>query len=486
MKGGRTDKDKCTGGEADTCLSGAAQLTVIDKAVDARDQDREKISSISTRVLPGFMELEPANQIQFERMKTTIESVYRRYGFAPVETPVIERAEVLLAKSGGETQKQMYRFSKGDNDLALRFDLTIPLARYVSEHIHTLSFPFRAYHVGKVFRAEKPQRGRFRELYQCDVDIIGRNEIAIENDAEILSVAYTALAELNIGAFKIKVNNRKILSGLLRTVGEQVDSVAALRAIDKLEKIGAEGVEAELMAGGMSIQGSRQVLDFLRAASAKGSPRDTFRALQKLPINTPAFIQGVEELERVISLAGKFGIPDSVLVMDVSIARGLDYYTGTVYETHMEEAQELGSICSGGRYDNLVGYFSASKLPGVGISIGLTRIFDYLLDIGQVKEPAKSYSIAVILPLGEVHEHAVTLAARLRQEGLSVQVNFERGKFKDKMRYADGIGVPYALIVGEDEIAAGVYTLRDMSSGEQKKLAMDDLISFLKSQDQVQ
>ena len=340
---------------------------------------------VTTRVLPGFMELLPAGQIQFERMRSSIQASFERFGFVPLVTPIIERSEVLLSKAGGETEKQIYRFTKGENDLALRFDLTVPVARYVSEHFNQLTFPFRRYAIGTVYRGERPQKGRFREFYQCDIDIIGLGELSLVNDAEILSVIYTTFVNLELPDFTVRINNRKVLNGLFASLGVAPLAVEIMRLIDKREKIGEAAFRGSLAELGITPQVIDRLDEFVQI---RGSNAEVIAGLQAMGIQNELFAAGLRDLAEVARSVEYLGVPLKNFAIDLSIARGLDYYTGTVYETILNDYPEFGSICSGGRYDNLAEQYIDQKLPGVGISIGLTRLFDQLSDAGLVKPGA--------------------------------------------------------------------------------------------------
>ena len=424
------------------------------------------METIKPRTLSGFMELLPAPQQQMERMMQILRQTYALYGFTPLDTPAIEAAEVLLAKGGGETEKQIYRFSKGEADLALRFDLTVPLAKYVALHYGELTFPFRRYQIGKVYRGERAQRGRFREFYQADIDIIGDGQLDILNEAEIPSIIYQTFTRMGLHRFQIRVNNRKILNGFYAMLGLEEQSGEIMRTVDKLDKIGADKVRAILVDdAGLTEQQADEVLRFI---SITGSNSQVLEALAGYAGQNETFDAGVAELRTVADSLAAFGVPESHFRVDLTIARGLDYYTGTVYETVMLDHPEIGSICSGGRYDNLAGYYTDKKLPGVGISIGLTRLFYVLGEQGYLN-PALNTAPAdvLILPMTESLAPAISLATALRAEGIRTQLYSEKKKFKAKMSYADKLGIPYAVFLGEDEIAAGQVTVKDLRSGEQ-------------------
>lgn len=431
---------------------------------------------VKPSILAGFMELIPSEQILFNKMMDTIRKNYEKFGFLPIDTPVIEKAEVLLAKGGGETEKQIYSFQKGDTDLALRFDLTVPLARYVAQHYSELTFPFRRYHIGKVYRGEKAQRGRFREFYQCDIDIIGNGTLDIINDAEIPSVIYSTFKDLGFDAFTIKINNRKVLKGFFQYLGID-DSQEVLRSIDKLEKIGEEGVIKEFEEQGLERNAIDNIINFI---NIKGSNAEIIKSLKILNIDNEIFNIGVEELELVNRYVGAFGVPEKNFTIDLTIARGLDYYTGTVYETFLNDYPNIGSICSGGRYDNLAGFYTKQKLPGVGISIGLTRLFYQLNEAKLIKSEDNSLTKVIIIPMGDYLEKSVEVAGILRENDINTQVYLENVKVGKKFGYADKLSIPYAIIIGEEEVKSNLYTLKNMKSGEQNLLTLGEILNILK------
>lgn len=414
---------------------------------------------ISTKTLPGFLEYLPAEQLAFNKMKDTITSVYESYGFVPLDTPVLERQEVLLAKAGGETEKQIYCLEKGDEKLALRFDLTVPLARFVSEHFANLIFPFRRYHVAKVYRGERPQRGRFREFYQADIDIVAENELPLINDAEIVKVIYEVFTKLDLGKFTVRLNNRKLLNGFFADLDLSQEASDILRIIDKMDKIGRDQVKELLMAFEIEAEKVDQILKFL-------SIKDNVIAeLEALNIKNEIFIEGLSEITEVINYLKDFGIPAENYIIDLTIARGLDYYTGTVYETVLNEYPQIGSVCSGGRYENLTSYYSDKKLIGVGVAIGLSRLFYQLIEAGLIK--ANQATSADILLISENLAAASKLADSLRAEGLAIIGAYGLDKFKKKLTLANRMGVKAVIILGEDEISGGYFSLKDMTSGEQ-------------------
>ena len=436
------------------------------------------MSKITPRTLSGFMELLPAPQQQMERFLQVLRETYALYGFTPLDTPLVESADILLAKGGGETEKQIYRFQKGDADLALRFDLTVPLAKYVALHAGELSFPFRRFQIGKVYRGERAQRGRFREFYQADIDVIGDGKLDVANEAEIPAVIYSTFTRLGLEKFRIRVNNRKILNGFYAILGLTDRSGEIMRTVDKLEKIGADKVR-ELLTGELGID-SGAADEILRFISITGTNAEVLTALEGWRGRNERFDLGLDELATVVKYLAAFGVPETHFAVDLTIARGLDYYTGTVYETVMLEHPEIGSICSGGRYDNLAEYYTDKQLPGVGISIGLTRLFYVLNEQGLLSDELVTAPCdALVLPMTEELGFAVAAATVLRGAGIRTQLYGEKKKFKAKMAYADRIGVPFAVFIGEDEMNEGVLSVKDMRSGEQVKLSPDEAAAYM-------
>ncbi|MGM9669374.1 MAG: histidine--tRNA ligase [Faecousia sp.] len=434
---------------------------------------------IKPRTLSGFMELLPEKQQKMERMMEILRSTYALYGFAPLDTPVIEDAQILLAKGGGETEKQIYRFQKGDSDLALRFDLTVPLAKYVALHANDLAFPFRRYQIGKVYRGERAQRGRFREFYQSDIDIIGDGKLDILNEAEIPSIIYHIFRSFGLSRFQIRVNNRKILNGFYAMLGLTDRSGDIMRTVDKLDKIGADKVGLLLVEDlGLSRETAEEILRFIHI---RGSNAQVLAALEAYRGRNETFDQGLDELTAVTGNLAAFGVPQENFAVDLTIARGLDYYTGTVYETTLLDHPEIGSVCSGGRYDDLAGYYTERKLPGVGISIGLTRLF-YVLDEQGLLNPALPSAPAdvLVLPMTADSGAAILLAQQLRSAGIRVQLYGEQKKFKQKMSYADKLGVPYAVLLGEDEIAAGKCSVKDLTTGQQVTVTAEEAVALVR------
>ena len=435
---------------------------------------------IKPRTLSGFMELLPGKQIQFERMVEILRNTYSSYGFAPLDTPAIEDAQILLAKGGGETEKQIYRFQKGDSDLALRFDLTVPLAKYVALHCNDLAFPFRRFQISKVYRGERAQRGRFREFYQADIDIIGDGKLDILNEAEIPAIIYNVFKGFGLSRFQIRVNNRKILNGFYAMMELSDKSGDIMRSVDKLDKIGAEKVKAILMGEECALT-EAQADEILKFIAITGTNAEVIAALEGYTGRNETFDLGLSELKAVTANLAAFGVPEANFAVDLTIARGLDYYTGTVYETTLLDHPEIGSVCSGGRYDNLAGYYIEKQLPGVGISIGLTRLF-YVLDEQGLLNPElpSAPADALVLPMGDIGP-AITLAETLRSYGLRVQLYGEQKKFKQKMAYANKLGVPFAVLLGEDEISEGMCSVKNMKTGDQVKLTAEDAVNFIKA-----
>ena len=437
------------------------------------------MAKITPRTLSGFMELLPAPQQQLERMMDILRKTYALYGFTPLDTPVIEASEVLLAKGGGETEKQIYRFQKGDADLALRFDLTVPLAKYVALHGGDLPFPFRRYQIGKVYRGERAQRGRFREFYQADIDIIGDGKLDIANEAEIPSIIYQTFTRLGLKRFQIRVNNRKILNGFYAMLGLTEQSGDIMRTVDKLDKIGPDKVRG-LLTGELGLT-EAAAGDILRFIAITGSNQEVLTALEGYRGRNEVFDTGLTELETVVKYLAAFGVPEENFAVDLTIARGLDYYTGTVYETTLLDHPEIGSVCSGGRYDNLAEYYTDRQLPGVGISIGLTRLFYVLGEQGMLNPQLPTAPADVlILPMTAELTPAIQLATRLRAAGVRTQLYTEQKKFKAKMNYADKISVPYVVFLGDDEVSAGVVACKDMVSGEQTTLPFDETLQRIR------
>ena len=432
---------------------------------------------IKPRTLPGFMELLPNEQILFNKMKETIQKTYEQYGFLPLNTPIIEDAKILLAKAGGETEKQIYRFEKGENDLALRFDLTVPLAKYVTQYYDKLSFPFKRYQIGKVYRGERNQRGRYREFYQCDIDVIGDGKLSILNDAELPSIIYNTFKNLGFNEFTICINNRKILNGLFNSLNQKEKSAEILRIIDKIDKIGCEQVKQELLEE-IEEDKVNVIMQFL---SIDGDNDTKLKDLENMNITDETFVEGLEELKQVVQYIRLFGVPEENFKVDLTIARGLDYYTGTVYETFLNNYRNLGSVCSGGRYDNLTEYYTDRKMPGVGISIGLTRLFFLLMDNNIISAQNESIADVLVISMGEEFEEVAKVATELRKNGISALTNIEDQKIVKKFKSADKLNVPFVVILGEEEIKNNVVTLKNMQTGNQETLILEKAIDVIKN-----
>lgn len=456
---------------------------------------------ITPRTSPGTMELLPRQQITFQRMLDTIRRGYERFGFLPVETPVFELSEVLLSKSGGETEKQVYfvqstgaleqahaAIAAGQPaprpELALRFDLTVPLARYVAERENELAFPFRRYQIQRVYRGERAQRGRYREFYQCDIDVIGKGDLPLLYDAEMPAVIATIFGELGVGPFKIELSNRKILLGFLMGLGvaEPERRAAVMRELDKRDKVKDDAkVKAALMTAadtGLTEDVAERVLALVATA---GGSDELLAALDAQGVTDPTFVLGVSELRQVVAALNAFGVPETQWRVNLAIARGLDYYTGTVYETFLEGRREFGSVCSGGRYDNLASQYSASKLPGVGISIGATRLFYVLQQAGLMPDGESTVKVLVTQQDPALMADYLALAAELRGGGLATEIHFEAAKLGKQLKYADKAGIPYAVVVGASERDAGLVTVKHLASGEQASVARADLVAHLRA-----
>lgn len=431
---------------------------------------------VQPRTLPGFMELLPNEQILFNKMKEIIQKSYEKYGFLPLDTPIIEDAKVLLAKAGGETEKQIYRFEKGDNDLALRFDLTVPLAKYVTQYYDKLSFPFKRYQIGKVYRGEKAQRGRYREFYQCDVDIIGDGKLSIINDAEIPSIIYNTFKKLGFDDFTICINNRKILNGLFLSLELENKSAEILRIIDKIDKIGADKVKAELL----NDTHPDKIDTIMKFITIEGNNCEKIKSLEDMNIDNEIFQEGLSELKEVIKYIKIFGVPEENYKIDLTIARGLDYYTGTVYETFLNKYRNLGSVCSGGRYDNLAGYYTNKKMPGVGISIGLSRLFFQLVDNEIISASKEAGFDVLIVSMTDEYEACAEIATKLRESDIRVQINIEEQKLGKKFKTANHLNVKYVIVIGEDEVKNNVVALKNMLTGEQQTVTIKEAIEVIK------
>lgn len=428
--------------------------------------------------LPGFSELEPADQISFDKLKKIISSTYEKYGFLPLDTPTIERKEILFAKTGGDTEKEIYEIKKGDNDLALRFDLTVPLARYVAANYNEINFPFRRYQIAKSFRGERSQRGRFREFFQCDIDIVGDGILDIKNDAEIPSIIYSVLSKLNIGPFIIKISNRKILVGFLNELDLSCKSNDILRIIDKLDKIGKVKTSQLLEDEGLEEDDIKQIFELI---SIEGSNLEIISKLESTEISDKDYQTGVDELKQVIEMLDLYKLPSDSYKIDLKTIRGLDYYTGTVYETFSLDYPEFGSVCSGGRYDNLVEHYTKRKLPGVGVSIGLTRLFSQMKFAGLINNKIKTISDLLIIPLTDDMSKVVKLANNLRRRNIKTEIYLENKPMKKILNYANKVGVKYVLLIGENEIKDKKFSLKNMENGDQKMFSEKEIISLFKT-----
>lgn len=421
-----------------------------------------------------MMELIPEDQLLFNDVKNIIESTFQKYAFLPIDTPVMEKLEILLAKGGGETQKQIYRLEKGNTEIGLRFDLTVPLARYVAQHFSDLNFPFRRYHIGKVYRGERNQKGRYREFYQCDIDIIGHEKLSIYNDAEIPSVMAEIFRKLQLD-FTFHYNNRKVMNGLFKSL-DLDDFTAILRIIDKINKIGEEGVREELEKVDLDQNTIDKLLNFIHF---KGSNEETIDFLKELDVQEELFREGLEELEFVYRQMLLFNIPSENIKIDLSITRGLDYYTGSVFETFLKGHEEIGSVCSGGRYDDLASNYTKQKLPGIGLSIGLTRLF-YKLQEGKLLNIEKANPCdALIIPMKGYEKESIDLLNKLRDHDKIVQIYLEGGKMKKQFAYADNLNVPFVIIIGEEEVKNESYSVKDMRSGEQSSKKFEEIINLI-------
>lgn len=434
--------------------------------------------TVEPKILPGFMELLPREQVVFNRIYDKIREVYERFGFLPIDTPTIERSDVLLAKAGGETEKQIYRFTKGENDIALRFDLTVPLARYVAMHQGELAFPFKRYQISKVFRGERPQKGRYREFYQSDIDIVGAEELPLAYDAEIPTVIYNVFRELELGDFVINLNNRRLLGGFFESIGYADKTADILHIVDKLDKIGADNVKKELASAGIDEAGIDKITEFI---SLDGTTNEILKKLGDISADkNDDFRKGLSELTEVCAYLRAFGVPDENFRLNLTIARGLDYYTGTVYETFLCGHENIGSVCSGGRYDNLTGYYTDKKLPGIGVSIGLTRLYSALRGENVIEAEGESLTKVLVVPMNaSVMASAVHAAGIFRAAGINTDVYYCEKGMKPKMKYANRLGIPFVAIIGEAEAADGKVMLKDMALGEQSVLSPEEAAKII-------
>ncbi|MDO4902410.1 MAG: histidine--tRNA ligase [bacterium] len=435
---------------------------------------------MNTKPLPGMMELLPEWQIEFDRILEIIKKNHARFGYSPIDTPVIERTETLLAKAGGETEKQIYRFNKGDNDLSLRFDLTVPTARYVAENFGQLQFPFKRSQIGKVYRGERSQRGRFREFYQCDIDVVGRDKLSVNYDAEVIAVIYSIFRELDFGKFTLRISNRKLSSGLISALNLKERSAEILALIDRAEKISQKEFSAKLTELDLG-EGEDLIKKFIQISGDNSRVLTELRAISGLLVDkNNEFEEGIAELENVANLLQKMGVGEEFFKLDMSIVRGLDYYTGTVFETNLNEFREIGSIASGGRYDNLSEYYSKEKLPGVGASIGLTRLFWTLQNLEIVREQKRTTAEVLIIPMSQNEmEKSLEIAQKLRENGKNVETLLEISSIKKAFKFADKRGVEFVLVVGEKEVAENSFSLKNMKTGE--VLPFENFINNLKN-----
>lgn len=430
---------------------------------------------IRPAILPGFLELLPKEQLFFNKIKSIIEENFQLYGFLPLDTPVIERSEILLAKGGGETTKQIYFIERDKRDMAMRFDLTVPLARYVAQHYHELEFPFRRYHIGKVYRGERNQRGRYREFYQCDIDIIGDRELDLKNDAEVPAVFHKIFTQIGIEA-RIHMNNRKLISGLFQSY-EVEDLQEAIRLMDNVDKL-PEDKFLESLEEVISSETDRQA--FLEFLSFEGRNIEKLDYLKSLDIDNEIFNEGLAELEEVYEDILMLGTPEEAILIDLRIARGLDYYTGSVFETFIIGHEDIGSIASGGRYEELALNYTSQSLPGVGMSIGLTRLFFQLMEAGLIEDEEISFVDAMVLNMTEDKKYLYKVLDRLRSEGIKSMAHYEDARFGRKLRYADRLSIPYVIIIGQDELESSKVSLKDMITGDQELMTLDEAIEKIK------
>lgn len=435
------------------------------------------MATVRPRTPSGFPEYLPQEQIEFNRLADIIRATYQRYGFAPIDTPDLELSEVLLTKSGGETEQQVYRFTKGSNDLTLRFDLTVPLARYVAQHEGHLVFPFRRYHIGKVHRGERAQAGRFREFYQCDIDVIGSESPII--DAEFPVIINEIFSEFNFGEFTVRINDRKLLNGFFEGIGLSEISKEVLRVVDKIEKISQDELISELKGLGLSLIQIEEVVSFTQIT---GTNDEVLSQLGDLSIDSETFRSGVSNLVRLVGALRLMGMPEGRFHIDLKIARGLDYYTGTVYETTLDEHPEIGSVCSGGRYEDLAGLYTDTSLPGVGISIGLSRLFYKLRELGVIQADQMSPARFVVMPIDDEQiPAALDVASRLRAADHSVMLYTEPGNIKKKLRYADRMGFEQVILIGAREVESGIITFKNMIARTAEEVPLAQLDAFARN-----
>ncbi|MDQ5944515.1 MAG: histidyl-tRNA synthetase [Patescibacteria group bacterium] len=435
----------------------------------------DDMTIVTPRRPSGFPEYTPAQQLAFNGLLAKIRTSYELAGFTPIETPALELADVLLAKGGGETEKEVFRFGKGSKDYVMHYDLTVPLARYVAERQNDLVFPFRRSQIQKVWRAERAQKGRAREFYQCDADVVGETDVAV--DGELIALAATTMRNLAISKFTVRVNNRKVLTGMYEALGVADKSVELMRIIDKLEKIGEAEVRKLLSAEGLE----KETVDTLvKTSNLHGAPDSVLADLRSLQLTNDTFVAGVEELERAVAAALATGAQEDEIIVDCAIARGLDYYTATVFETVLTDIPELGSVCSGGRFDNLAQYYTRRSLPGVGISIGLTRLFDGLWDAGHF-DGARATTTQIIVWAGcdEAWSEAGKLTAELRAEGMASELSLSDTKLTKVLSRASKLGMKAVAIIGEDELAQSVVSVKILESGLQEQIPLAEVKDFL-------
>ena len=428
---------------------------------------------VKPRTLSGFMELLPKEQLKFNKMKDAIRKTYEDFGFLPLDTPVLEASEVLLAKAGGETEKQIYSLERGDSKLVMRFDLTVPLAKYVAINYGELNFPFRRYQIDKVYRGERAQKGRFREFYQADIDIIGDSELNIINDAEIPYIIYKVFKNIGLKRFIVNINNRKILNGYFEYLN-LTDKTEIMRIIDKSKKIGMDKLKEELLELINDNNKVNKIADFI---SIGVTPIEIINKLKDLNIDNDTFKLGLEELETVVNYSYTFGIDKNVLQVDLTISRGLDYYTGTVYETFLVDYPEIGSICSGGRYDNLAEYYIDKQLPGVGISIGLTRLFDQLNELKLLDELNINLVDVLIIPMTKNMEYVISIYNKLINNNVRTQIFYENRSIKSIINYALSLNINKVIFIGDDEVRDNTVTLKDLNTHEQSTGIVDEIIN---------
>ncbi|PJI09336.1 MULTISPECIES: histidine--tRNA ligase [Clostridium] len=428
-------------------------------------------NKIKPSILPGFMELLPNEQLIFNDIASKVTGVYEQNGFLPMDTPVIEKEEILLAKSAGETEKQVYRIDNKDRKQVLRFDLTVPFSRFAAQYMGELTFPFKRYQLGKVYRGERNQKGRYREFYQCDVDIVGNGSLSIKNDAFVISMASKALKKIGLKTYKFQISNRKILTGILEGLKVQ-NMQEVMILIDKYDKITEEQFLSDL--NELVGEDNAKIID--KVIKISGSSSEVVEGLKNIDVKNEMLDKGIEEVEEVIKYLKLFGVEDNEYAINLKIIRGLDYYTGTVFETLLTGNESYGSICSGGRYDNLAQNYTASVLPGVGMSIGMTRLFFVLKEIGFIDKYENGLNDKyLIIPIGDTFEYCSHILKKLLEKGKNAEMYFEEGKLKKKLTYANKLNIKYVILVGEDEVNNGEFDIKDMVTGEQKKLKLSSI-----------